>query len=61
MHRGKADTTVMLVPPRINLETPNLRHLANEWSEQRVNSVNLREGYPLLSIRTPEEVLRYED
>lgn len=39
--------------------TLNLRHLANEWAERRINAVNLREGYPLVRIRTPEEVLRY--
>jgi predicted nucleic acid-binding protein len=39
----------------------NLRHLANEWAERRVCAVNLREGYQPLSIRTPEEVLEYED
>jgi hypothetical protein len=39
----------------------NLRHLANEWAERRVNAVNLREGYQALRIRTPEEVLSYED
>jgi hypothetical protein len=41
--------------------TLNLRHLANEWAERRINAVNLREGYPLVRIRTPEEVLRYEE
>ena len=39
----------------------NLRHLANEWAERRVAAVNLREGYQVLRIRTPEEVLSYED
>ena len=39
----------------------NLRHLANEWAERRVCAVNLREGYQAISIRTPEEVLEYED
>jgi hypothetical protein len=39
----------------------NLKHIANEWSERRINSINLREGYSLLSIRTPEEVIKYED
>lgn len=43
------------------LVTLNLKHLANEWSERKVNSVNMREGYTMLSIRTPEEVIRYED
>jgi hypothetical protein len=39
----------------------NLRHLANERAERGIGAVNLREGYQLLRIRTPEEVLRYED
>ena len=39
----------------------NLRRLANERAERRVCAVNLREGYQSLSIRTPEEVLEYED
>jgi hypothetical protein len=48
---GRADVLVSL----------NLRHLANEWAERRIAAVNLREGYQALSIRTPEEVLTYED
>ena len=48
---GRADVLVSL----------NLRHLANEWAERNIAAVNLREGYQPLSIRTPEEVLRYED
>jgi hypothetical protein len=48
---GRADVLVSL----------NLRHLANEWAERRVNSVNLQRGYQQIRIRTPEEVLRYED
>lgn len=39
----------------------NLKHLANEWTERKINAVNLREGYRLISIRTPEEVLEYDD
>jgi hypothetical protein len=38
----------------------NLQHIANEWAARRVNAVNLDEGYPLISIRTPAEVIRYE-
>jgi hypothetical protein len=38
----------------------NLLHLANEWAERRLNAVNLREGFPMLSVRTPEEVLQHE-
>ena len=48
---GRADVLVSL----------NLRHLANEWAERRIGAVNLQEGYQLLRIRTPEEVLAYED
>jgi hypothetical protein len=48
---GRADVLVSL----------NLKHLANEWAERRIGAVNLREGYQLLSIRTPEEVLEYEE
>lgn len=43
------------------LVTLNLKHLANEWAERMVNSVNLREGYPQIRIRTPEVVLHYEE
>jgi hypothetical protein len=43
------------------LVSMNLRHLVNEWAERRLNAVNLREGYVLVGVRTPEEVLRYED
>lgn len=39
----------------------NLRHLANEWAERRIAAVNLREGLQAIRIRTPEEVLAYED
>ena len=48
---GRADIIVSL----------NLKHLANAWAERRLNAVNLREGYPMVSIRTPEPVVRYED
>ncbi|MCX6842549.1 MAG: hypothetical protein NTX53_09750 [candidate division WOR-3 bacterium] len=48
---GKADLLVSL----------NLRHLANEWAERKIGAVNLQEGYQLLRIRTPEEVLAYEE
>lgn len=43
------------------LVSMNLRHLANEWAERKLNAVNLRERYRLIGVRTPEEVLRYED
>lgn len=38
----------------------NFRHIVNLERIHRFNSVNLREGYPLLEIRTPQEVLNYE-
>jgi hypothetical protein len=39
----------------------NLRHLANAWAERRIAGVNLQQGYQAIAIRTPEEVLEYED
>ncbi|MEW6041361.1 MAG: PIN domain protein, partial [Elusimicrobiota bacterium] len=41
------------------LVTFNLEHMANEWSARKFNSVNLKEGYSTLTIRTPEEVIHY--
>lgn len=43
------------------LVTLNLEHIANEWIIRKINSVNLKEGYPLVIVRTPEEVKVYED
>ena len=43
------------------LVTLNLKHLANELTERRLNAVNTREGYPQVRIKTPEEVVRYEN
>jgi hypothetical protein len=48
---GRADVLVSL----------NLRHIANDWTERSIGAVNLREGYQVLRVKTPEEVLRYED
>jgi len=48
---GRADILVSL----------NLRHIANERAERRIGAVNLREGYGVLRVKTPEEVLAYED
>ena len=48
---GRADVLVSL----------NLRHLANEWTERKIAGVNLHEGHQAIRIRTPEEVLDYED
>jgi len=39
----------------------NFRHIVNLPRIRGYNAVNLREGYPLLEIRTPQEVLRYEE
>ena len=39
----------------------NLKHLANAWAEQRLTAVNAREGLATVSIRTPEQVVHYED
>jgi hypothetical protein len=36
-------------------------HLANEWAQRRLSAINLREGFRPLSIRTPEEVIKYEE
>jgi hypothetical protein len=43
------------------LVSMNLRHLANEWAERRLNVVSTRLGHRAISIRTPAEVLKYED
>jgi hypothetical protein len=32
-----------------------------EQLAQRYNSVNMRYGYPLLEVRTPQEVIRHEE
>ena len=37
----------------------NFKHIVNLDRIQGYNSVNLRSGYPLLEIRTPQEVLSY--
>ena len=39
----------------------NLEHISNEWSSRKFNGVNLKEGYSLIVIRTPEEVIHYGD
>ena len=40
----------------------NLKHLANELASRRFLAVNILQGYSTgLSIRQPEEVIRYED
>ena len=39
--------------------TWNFKHIVNLQRIHGYNSVNLRHGYPLLEIRTPQEVTRY--
>jgi hypothetical protein len=39
----------------------NFRHIVNLQRIRGYNSVNLRHGYPLLEIRTPQEIIRYEE
>ena len=38
----------------------NCKHIVNLHRIHGYNSINLRRGYPLLEIRTPQEVLRDE-
>jgi len=39
----------------------NFRHIVN-WDKIRLfNSVNLKNGYPSIEIRSPKELLKYED
>ncbi len=39
----------------------NFKHIVNLDRIHGYNSVNLKTGYPMLEIRTPAEVLKYED
>ncbi len=39
----------------------NFKHIVNLQRIQAYNSVNLRQGYPILEIRTPSEVIDYGD
>ena len=39
----------------------NFRHIVNLSRIHRYNSVNLRYGYPVLEIRTPREVISYDE
>ncbi len=39
----------------------NFRHIVNLQRIRGYNSVNLRAGYPLLEIRTPAEVINYDE
>jgi hypothetical protein len=39
----------------------NFKHIVNLERIHGYNSVNMKLGYPMLEIRTPTEVLKYED
>lgn len=39
----------------------NFKHIVNLERIHGYNSVNLKLGYPMIEIRTPTEVLHYED
>lgn len=39
----------------------NFKHVVNLDRIRGYNSVNLREGYPMLEIRSPQEVLPYDE
>jgi hypothetical protein len=56
--RHVAYATILRVDCLVSL---NLQHLANEWSCRQFNAVNLKQGYYPIIIRTPEEVVFYED
>ena len=39
----------------------NFKHIVNLDRIKGYNSVNLRLGYPIIEIRSPKEILKYED
>lgn len=39
----------------------NFKHIVNVYRIRGYNSVNIRSNYPLLEIRSPKEILEYED
>ena len=39
----------------------NFKHIVNIGKIRGYNSINLKLGYPTLEIRTPKEILIYED
>lgn len=39
----------------------NFKHIVNVYRIRGYNSVNLRLGYPTLDIRSPREIVNYED
>ena len=44
----------------MKLRSWNFKHIVNLQRIHGYNSVNLRQGYPLIEIRTPREVLSDE-
>ncbi|HEX8671869.1 MAG TPA: hypothetical protein VF710_08280 [Longimicrobium sp.] len=56
--RSDAEHIAMATVQRVDvLVSWNFKHIVNERRAQGYNSVNLREGHPILAIRTPAEVL----
>jgi len=39
----------------------NFKHIVNVYRIRGYNSVNLRSGYPTLEIRSPKDIIDYED
>jgi hypothetical protein len=39
----------------------NFRHIVNVYRIRGYNSVNLRQGYTALEIRSPKDIINYED
>ena len=39
----------------------NFKHIVNVYRIRGYNSVNIRSNYPSLEIRSPKEILKYED
>ncbi len=39
----------------------NFKHIVNYDKIKLFNSINLRQGYPLIEIRSPKEFIRYEN
>jgi hypothetical protein len=56
--RSDAEHIAMATVHRVDvLVSWNFKHIVNERRAHGYNSVNLREGHPILVIRTPAEVL----
>ena len=39
----------------------NFKHIVNLERIRGYNSINFREGYPMIEIRTPKEIFNYEN